>query len=195
MKKTISILFGFLLLTACASAGAPPISPTPLPQQANTATHVLPTPSSPGNSIVWREWQVTMIEAELTEDFITEFGTSRVPPTGKKFMWVHVQLKNMGQDGIDVPPSEHFSVLYAEAELKPTYGHRKDHSDYMVLDQVIFPDQAVDAWLRFDVPAAAELKGLRFVFLPESSQVGVSFSSPTYPYAEDHPTFVWNCEQ
>jgi hypothetical protein len=84
-------------------------------------------------------------------------------------------------------------VLYAESELKPTYGHRKDHADYMALDQVIFPDQGVDAWLRFDVPVAAELKDLRFVFLPESAQVGVSFSSPNYPYAEDHPTFVWKC--
>lgn len=108
-------------------------------------------------------------------------------------MWVHVQLKNTGQDAIDIPPSEHFSVLYAESEFKSTYGHRKDHADYMSLEQPIFADQEVDAWLRFDVPIAAELNDLRFVFLPESSSVGVSFSSPTYPYATDHPTFVWEC--
>jgi hypothetical protein len=109
-------------------------------------------------------------------------------------MWVHVQLKNLGQKEIDTPQPEHFSVLYAAAEFKPTYGHRKDYADYTALGAVLFPNQQVDAWLRFDVPANAELKDLRFVFLPESSQVGVSFSSPSYPYAENHPTFVWSCE-
>jgi hypothetical protein len=51
----------------------------------------------------------------------------------------------------------------------------------------------MDAWLRFDIPVNAELKDLRFIFLPESSHVGVSFSSPNYPYVEDHPTYVWKC--
>jgi hypothetical protein len=33
---------------------------------------------------------------------------------------------------------------------------------------------------------------LRFVFLPESAQVGASYGSPNYPYADDKPTYVWN---
>jgi hypothetical protein len=109
-------------------------------------------------------------------------------------MWVRVQLKNLGQKEIGTPQSEHFSVLYAAAEFKPTYGHRKGYADYTALDAVLFPSQQVDAWLRFDVPASAELEDLRFVFLPDSSQVGVSFSSPSYPYVANHPTYVWNCE-
>ena len=100
----------------------------------------------------------------------------------------------MGQKEMDMPKSEHFSALYAGAEFKPTYGHRKDYTDYMALGPVLFPNQQVDAWLRFDVPANAGLKDLRFVFLPESSQVGVLSSSPNYPYAENHPTYVWRCE-
>jgi hypothetical protein len=99
----------------------------------------------------------------------------------------------MGQNEINLPLPEHFSVLYAATELKPTYGHRKGYVDYTTLNPVIFPNQSVDAWLRFDIPVAAGLKDLRFVFLPESSGVGVSFSSPNYPYAEDHPIYVWKC--
>jgi hypothetical protein len=136
---------------------------------------------------------VTLAQTEITRDFITEFGSTRIPSPGTKFMWVHVQLQNMGQNQIDTPLPEHFSVLYAATELKPTYGHRKEYADYTALDPVLFPDQEVDAWLRFDIPDIAELKDLRFVFLPESLGVGTSFSSPIYPYADDHPAFVWNC--
>jgi hypothetical protein len=198
MKRISSILlnslFGLLILTACSSAdkSAAPVATIASPQP--TITKPLPTPASPRDSIIWRELQVSMVQSELTEDFITEYGTSRIPSTGEKFMWAHIQLKNMGKKGMDVPPPEHFSVLYAATELKPVYGHRKDYADYMALDSMLFPNQEVDAWLRFDVPATADLKDLRFVFLPESSQVGASFSSPSYPYAEDHPTFVWQCK-
>lgn len=109
-------------------------------------------------------------------------------------MWVHIRLKNVGQLEIDVPRFEHFSLLYAATELKPTYGHRQGYAEYSTLEPVLFPDQEADGWLRFDIPAAAELKDLRFVFLAESSHIGTSFSSPTYPYADDKPTFVWKCE-
>lgn len=134
-----------------------------------------------------------MNQTEISDSFITEFGSQRMPSPGQKYLWVHVQLKNTGQAQIDIPVPEHFSALYAATELKPTYGHRKDYADYTALGPVIFPNQEVDAWLRFDIPDTAELKDLRFVFLPESLGVGTSFSSPNYPYAEDHPTFVWKC--
>jgi hypothetical protein len=196
MKKAPNILLSglLLILTACSSAGesAAPVATTST-QPAMTEVKPLPTPASSGDTVIWRDLQVTMDQAELTADFITEYGSTRSPSEGQKFMWVHVQLKNVGQNQMGTPLPEHFSVLYAATELKPTYGHRKDHTDYTALDSVIFPNQQVDAWLRFDIPVNAELKDLRFVFLPESSQVGVSFSSPTYPYAEDHPTFVWKC--
>jgi hypothetical protein len=195
MKKISGILlnslFGLLILTACSSAA--PVTITPSPPPTITEVKPFPTSSSPGNPIIWRDLQVSMDKTEITENFITEFDTTRIPSVGWKFAWIHVQLKNMGQNEIDVPPSEHFSILYAATELKPSYGHRKDYADYTALDSAIFPNQGVDAWLRFDIPAAAELKDLRFVFLPESSQVGTSFSSPNYPYAEGHPTYVWKC--
>lgn len=196
MKTASSILFiGLFLLAACSSAGeasSAAVTVTPSPQPTATA---LPTPASPGNVVVWQNLQVTMDRVEVTEDYTTEYDSSRVPPPGQKFLWVHVQLKNIGKKELSVPGTEHFSVLYAGTELKPTYGHRKGYADYTALGAVVFPDQELDAWLRFDIPTAAELNDLRFVFLPTSAQVGVLPSSPSYPYAENKPTYVWKCEQ
>jgi hypothetical protein len=196
MKKTFCILaIGLIIATACSSTGQtsnPPLQITP-PQPTATAINVLPTPSSPRDSITWDKLQVTLDRLEVTQEYVTDYGTTRIPPEGDNFLWVHLRLKNTGQVEIDVPLSEHFSVLYAATELKPSYGHRQGYTEYTTLGSLIFPNQELDGWIRFDIPATAELRDLRFVFLPESSQVGSSYSSPNYPYADDKPTFVWNC--
>ena len=196
MNKTVVILLlGLIVLPACSStaeSSSPQI--TASPQPISTEMKVPPTPSSPGNSITWNNLQVTMDQLEVTQDYITDYGSSRIPTEGNKFLWVHIRLKNIGQIEMDIPLPEHFSILYAAVELKPTYGHRAQYTDYTTLGPVIFPNQELEGWLRFDIPAAAELKELRFVFLPESSQVGTSFSSPNYPYAQDKPTYVWKCQ-
>ncbi len=195
MKKIFAILaIGWIVLAACVSTGQnSPVGFTPFPQPTATPIKVFPTPSSPGNSITWNHLQVTMDQPEITQEYLTDFGSSRIPTEGNKFLWVHIRLKNTGQTQTDVPISEHYSILYAATELKPTYGHRAEYTDYTTLAPVIFPNQELDGWLRFDIPAAAELSDLRFIFLPESSQVGASFSSPNYPYADDKTTYVWNC--
>jgi len=197
--KTISctLAVGLLILTACAPApptGSAVLPATVAPQPTAITIRALPTFSSPGNSIVWDNLRVTMDRLEITQDYMTDYGSSRVPPAGQKFLWVHIRLKNTAQTEIDVPLSEHYSILYAGTELKPSYGHRQGYSEYTALGPTIFPDQQLDGWIRFDIPAAAELRELHFVFLPESSQVGASYTSPNYPYADDKPTYVWNCD-
>jgi hypothetical protein len=190
------LLIGLFVLAACSSSGESPTTiatAITLPQPTATEIKLLPTPSSPGDSITWDTLRVTMDQLEVTHEYITDFDSARIPPAGSKFLWVHIRLTNVGDMELDVPGLEHFSVLYAATELKPTYGHRKDYVDYTGLEPLIFPSQELDGWLRFDIPAAAELKDLLFVFLPESAQVGASFSSPNYPYAEDKPTYVWMC--
>jgi hypothetical protein len=198
MQKTPGILLiGLFILTACSSAGessATPASATVSPQPTTTELKVLPTPSSPGDSVTWRDLQVSMDQAEITDSFITEFGSQRTPSSGQKFLWIHVTLRNTGKSEVALPAPENFSVLYAESEFKPTYGHRQSYADYTALGSTLFPGQELDAWLRFDISVTADLKDLWFVFLPESSQVGVSPSSPNYPYADNQPTYVWKCE-
>ena len=191
-----SLVTGLVLLTACSSRGqtaSTPLPAIPSPQPTAAEVKVLPTPAAPGNSMIWDDLQVTMGQLEVTQDYITDFGSTRIPPDGNLFLWVHIRLQNMGQVEVDVPLSEHFSILYAATELKPTYGHRASYVDYTTLGQQIFPNQELDGWLRFDIPVTAKLSDLRFVFIPESAQVGTSYSSPNYPYADDKPTYVWNC--
>ena len=199
MKKLPGILLkiwvGLLILTACSSSSESltPTAVTVLPQPTVTEVRILPTPASPGDSIIWRDLQVSMAQFEVTDDFITEFGSRRNPSPGMKFMWAHIQLKNVGQIEIEVPQIEHFSVLYAATEIKPTYGHRQEYTDYSKLGPVLFPDQEAEGWIRFDIPTTAELKDMLCVFIPESAQIGTTFSSPNYPYSENKPTYVWKC--
>jgi hypothetical protein len=198
INKTPNILLiGLFVLTACSFTGessATPAIATASPQPTATEVRILPTPASPGDSIIWRDLQVTMDQLEITEDFITEFGSTRSPSPGMKFMWAHIQLKNVGQIEIEIPQIEHFSVLYAATELKPTYGHREKYTEYATLGPILFPNQEADGWIRFDIPATAELKDMLCVFIPESAQIGTTLTSPNYPYSEDKPTYVWKCE-
>ena len=197
MKNIFSIFAnGLIILTACSSADQNPATPLPAtqtPQPTATAVKALLTPSSPNDTITWDTLQVTIDQFEVTQEYVTDFGPSRVPPDGSKFLWIHIRLRNIGQVEMDIPLSEHFSVLYAAIELKPTYGHRANFADYTSLGQTIFPAQELDGWLRFDIPVTAQLSDLLFVFLPESAQIGASYGSPYYPYADDKPTYVWTC--
>ena len=198
MTKTFmlvwSSLFGLLMATACNSASGAVI-PTPVPSstpQVVEENKSLPTPMSPSKMIVYDDLQVEMSEAEITTSYTTEYGSNREPPAGKKFIWIHVRLKNIGQSEQTLPASEHFSVLNGETEFKPTYGHRKDHADYMALTTGMVQGQEVDAWLRFDIPTGIELKDMIFAFHPESTQVSLGFSSGDYSWA-DHPIYLWTC--
>ena len=197
LKKLSRILLvGLIILTACSTVRkSPAMTPTAtlfVPPTA-TATKVLPTPSSPNDSILWDDLRVTMDQLEITQEYLTDFGSTRSPSAETKFLWVHIRLKNTGQIEMDIPTLENYSVLYAAAEIKPIYSHRMEYVDYTTLGAVIFPNQELDGWLRFDIPVSAELREMLFVFLPESAQVGTSFSSPNFPYSDDKPTYVWNC--
>lgn len=186
-------LFGFLVMTACNSAngsGVPTRAIFPTPKA--TLEKNLPTPAPSGQMIVYDDLQVIMKEAEITTSYITEFDSIREPSAGKEIIWVHIQLKNIGQRERNLPTPEHFSVLNGTTEFKATYGHRKDHVDYLSLTRILVQGQEVDAWLRFDIPAGLELDDLIFAFLPESSQISVDFSSSEYPWG-DHPIFLWTC--
>jgi hypothetical protein len=190
-KIFLGVLLNLILLSGCASnkqaATSTPIPPTP------TARTILPTPSTRGDAVSWSNLQISMEQVELTDSFITEFGPQRIPSPGQRFLWVQVQVSNTGATEMDLPAAEHFSVLYAQSEFKPTYGHRQNYADYTALGSPLFPGQAIKAWLRFDLPEGATLNDLWFVFLPETAQVGVRPASPNYPYASNHPTYVWRC--
>jgi hypothetical protein len=200
MKKTLLLIMngflGALMLTACNSTSdstLPTPAPSPSPQP-SAEIRSLPTPSASGQEAVYGDLQVVMIEAEITTSYLNEYGSNREPSAGMEILWIHFSLKNIGLETLDLPEPEHFSALSSEAEYKSTYGHRLDHADYLALTTGLEPGQEVDAWLRFDVPAALELKDLMFVFMPESLQISVGFSSSAYPWG-DQPLYLWTCAQ
>ncbi len=188
LRLLLSSLIGVLLCTACSSASRP-VVPLPTPSQ---TVKSLPTPVLPGKMIIYKDLQVLMRQAEITTSYLTEYGSSREPPAGQKFLWIRINLKNISQHEQSLPATEHFSVLYGKTEFKPTYGHRNGYADYTALKAAMYQGQDVDAWLRFDIPAVTELEDLWFAFLPESSQVSVSFSPNDYPWG-DHPIYLWTC--
>jgi len=193
MTKTCMLLLGLLIITACNSTSTQ-VFPSPVPSATPkpTVEKSLPAPVSPGQAVVYGDLQVVMSQAEITTSYLTEYGSARVPSAGQKFLWIQIGLKDTGQAPQDLPAPEHFSVLNGATEFKPIYGHRQDHPDYMALTTGVVAGQTVDAWLRFDIPSALELKNLAFAFLPESSQVSVGFSPSNYP-AGDHPIYLWTC--
>ncbi|HEY5269130.1 MAG TPA: hypothetical protein VII97_02255, partial [Anaerolineales bacterium] len=91
MKKTwmlvLMFLFGVLILTACNSAGEP-VLPTPAPSASPQPTieKILPTPVSPGQMVIYGDLQVVMSQAEITTSYLTEYGSTREPPAGDKFL-------------------------------------------------------------------------------------------------------------
>ncbi len=198
MKKSLmfvlSILMGMSMVTACNSANGT-AAPTPVPSSTPLAAaekNLFPTPISTGKMIVHDNLQVEMKEAEITSTFITEYGSTREPPPGKNIIWIHILLKNIGEHEQTLPEPEHFSVLNSSTEFKPVYGHRKDHTDYMTLTPILAQGQEVDAWLRFDIPVAMDLKEFMFAFLPDSSQISIDLPASDYLWA-DHPTYLWTC--
>ncbi|MBC7879179.1 MAG: hypothetical protein H7Y59_18575 [Anaerolineales bacterium] len=197
MTKTRSIvmssLFGLLLVTACNSASGPVVPTRAVsPTLQAVVEKKLPTPTSPGQMVVYDDLQVMMQEAEITTSYVTEYDSNREPPAGKEIIWVRILLRNIGQRERNLPTPEHFSVLNGTTEFKAIYGHRKDHVDYLSLTPILVQGQEVDAWLRFDIPAGLQLDDLIFAFLPESSQISVDFSSTEYPWG-DHPIYLWTC--
>jgi hypothetical protein len=196
-KKLIFPLISFfgllLIIPACKpSSGAVVPTPTPSSTPQVAGNYIVPIPISPGQMIVHDDLQVVMKETEITSTYVTEYGSTREPPPGKKIIWVHILLKNIGQGEQILPGPEHFSVLNNSTEFKPTYGHRREHTDYMTLTPTLVSGQEVDAWLRFDIPVAMDLKQFMFAFLPESSQVSIVTSSSGSSWT-DHPTYLWMC--
>ena len=184
-------LFVFIIWDSVNLKAAPTVvysTSTPIPTQVRS----LPTPIPRGQAVTAQGLRVTMNQAEINSGYDTDYGFRRDPTLGGKFLWVNVQLENLTAAAQNLPIPEHFSAVFGTSEFKPAYGHRKGYLDYTALKAILYQGQKEDAWLRFDIPATAELKDLNFVFLPESLQVNFFFPTSGFIWA-DHPQFFWQC--
>jgi hypothetical protein len=199
MKKAI-IFFFAVILSACSTGGGQ-VQATPLSTETSSPGVVAllstpqtpPTPIAPGKDVTYKGLSVRMVKAEISDQYKTEFGTIREPSDGSKFLWIQVILENVATKNAALPDLEHYSVLYERTEFKPTYGHRDGYPDYASLETTVFPGKPKEAWLRFDIPAEAEMPDLQFAFLPESSKV-TFFSSQSKASYYDHPVYLWSLE-
>ncbi len=202
VKKTVMRLIlaslVIFLLAACSprAAALPPtatLTPAPGAVALLATPKPLPTPASMGEAVTFEDLTVQIGGVELNDQYKTRFGPVRDATPGVKFLWVQVLVENQGQAGIDLPGEEHFSVLQADREYKPTYGHRDGFPDYTSLGSAVSPGSPLEGWLRFDIPAEVEIKDLQFAFLPESTRI-------TYTRTQsggsifDHPVFLWRLE-
>jgi hypothetical protein len=191
--KTITLLFLIFLLSACAPASRPVPTPTATAGPGAVALlstpQVLPTPLSAGKTASYNDLSIKIEQAEFNERYKTEYGTFRDASPDQKFLWIQFSLETVDKKGVPVPDSDHFSALYGSVEYKPTYGHRDGAPDYSSLGPNLFPGGSHQVWLRFDLPAEADLSDVQFAFLPESTRISSSRSSGTAYY--DHPAFLW----
>ena len=197
MQTILRFLVHMLIFVLALAGCAPAVEPAPALVNATstppaTQVRALPTALPGGQAVEYQGLRATMLQADLTGVYDTEFGYQRQPTANLEFLWVHLQLENISTQPQRLPALEHFSAIHGSSEYKPAYGHRKDHPDYTALPPILPPSQKVDAWLRFDVPAGIVLQDLRFVYLPDSLRVDFSFSGSGYAWA-DHPQFFWLC--
>lgn len=191
----ISLFFILVLsLAACQNYDQPVIRPvinaTIVP---SPTPEIIPPKGIPaGEPILYNKLEVTMLKTEVTGSYETEYGFRREPSSGTELLWVQVKLKNMGADAQVIPSPEHFSLLYGENEIKPSYGHRVDFPDYPTSVESLYPGAILTTWLRFDIPLSSNLQPKVFVFLPESYHYLFRPSSSVYPWA-NHPAFTWQC--
>ncbi len=154
-----------------------------------------PTPLVSGQEADYNNLHLKLIDYDFTLEYTTDYNTVRKPGAGQQFLWIHVGLRSSSQSNQSTPDPEHFSVLFQSGEVKPSYGHRKDHPDYPASGSFLLPGQELDAWLRFVIPDNSGPAGMLFAFLPESTQV--SFISPSATSASwaSHPVFLWSLSQ
>lgn len=188
----LPIFLALLLLPACSDLAGREATPaqTITPQPTSTATIPPPTPAPTGQVVVYDGLEVTMERFELTQEYTNEYGLTQPPPQGSRYLWVHVTLKDTTEQVRSLPRTDRYSVLYHNTELKASYGHRQGYPDYTALEDKIYPGQPVDAWLRFEIPQAAEPGELVFAFNPESTQV--SLNTPNRGEWFLHPVYLWN---
>jgi hypothetical protein len=132
--------------------------------------------------------QVTLKNLNSPE-YTTEFGTVRQPPRDGQYLWVQVALENLTEKVLSLPRVDRFGLLFHDQELEATYGHRQNFPDYTSQESSLYPDQSLEAWLRFEVSAEAQASDLLFAFSPESPLVSLDAPSQTDSWA-NHPVFL-----
>ena len=130
---------------------------------------------SPPVSVTDEDFEVTFIEYEISDSFVTRNEKEVLPPEGAKFLLLHISFENIGANAANAPSGSHFSVLYGDEHTYSDsyFDEGSDFESYRGGET--FPGVSREGWLRFKIPSRVEPEDLRIAY----SQIDV-FSTDSF---------------
>jgi hypothetical protein len=141
-------LFGLLF-----APDAPYIDELFDPYELDTSEEIIP-PLAIGESAIHNGLVISVDAYEVLDEYADEYGRITEPPEGAKFVWVHISVKNVGENAIDTPYGSRFKLVYQGKRIIELYRDREGYPDYRWWE--LFPNVEKEGWLGYVVPAAAE---------------------------------------
>jgi hypothetical protein len=134
-------------------------------------TTVLPEevipPFTIGESVIHNNYVVTVDAYEFLDEYAHEYRGKTEPPEGAKFAWVHISIKNVGENAIDGPYASRFKLVYRGERISSSWGGREGFPDYRGGE--VFPEVMNEGWLGYVVPITTEAVDLEIIFEPDAS--------------------------
>jgi len=180
LKIAIGIFIGIVAAGACfacalialsaggislLSSSMPSIIAPDLPDECQGT--IFPSSSDfPPVSIIDENFEVRLIEYEISDSYVIKSEGEELPPEGAKFLWLHIAFENIGSNAADAPSGAHFSVLYqdeytySDAYFDDTWGFESYRGGET------FPGVSRQGWLRFAIPSSAEPEDIGIVYSP-----------------------------
>lgn len=158
---------GIALLTPFLSSEQPPSLAEPSPT---------PSPQPIGSEVRHDDLVVTLLEYEFSGPYKNRYDFNEEPTEGAKFLWIHILVRNDGQNASYSPSTSEFSAIYLgkQIDYDSFFGNRPGYEQYDAGE--LFPGISREGWIRFTLPEAAE-PGQITVVLKPFDLFGEEFSS------------------
>jgi hypothetical protein len=175
MKIGIGILIGFVCVFLCTiccfllfSAGGLAFI--------GTLLNSVPTPSvsgggskSPlpvGSEVKYNEISVKLIDFEFSGSYKSDYDMDENPPEGAKFLWIHINARNDGNNSTYSPSLSEFTLTYQGKQINTDsyFSSRPGYNEFE--SGQIFPGISREGWLRFTVPNAAQANQIIVIYKP-----------------------------
>jgi len=179
LKIGLGIVIGVLGVALCAlctsvaiGAGGLAFLDTFLPSSeqpillVQASATLQPIPQPIGSEMRHEDFAVTLLEYEFSGSYRGEYDVDEEPPEGAKFLWVHILVRNVGQNAGDSPSPSDFSLIHLGEQIGRGFSLGKGPGYEQYDGGEIFPGVSREGWLRFTLPKAAEPRQIVVVWEP-----------------------------
>lgn len=128
-----------------------------------------PTPNALGQSVVYHDLKVTVVEYQFSGAYKDKYGTDQKPPEQAKFLWLHASAENVGQTALDAPNPFSFQLVYKGTHVSANYPFTDRVGYSLYQGGQIYPGVRTEGWIRFDLPADAQAADIKVQFQPSLS--------------------------